>query len=156
MSGMRSSDWQPMETAPLNPYGKAYGPTVLIWCTATATPLPAYYEPMHGWKCRDTGPAWIVDDGTGDAPIAPEDAAAWMPIAAPWSEAPTPRAIIDDREENGRFSGGSSDTPPVEFLDWFRRNYPGPDTIIHKPDWHAPKVWRAALRCFSDTPAEEG
>jgi hypothetical protein len=31
------------------------------------------------------------------------------------------------------------------FADWFRKNYPGPDTIIHKPDWHAPKIFRAAL-----------
>jgi hypothetical protein len=29
------------------------------------------------------------------------------------------------------------------FVGWFRANYPGPDTIICKPDWHAPKVFRA-------------
>jgi hypothetical protein len=40
--------------------------------------------------------------------------------------------------------------PPVPsdalatFTEWFCRNYPGPDTIIHKPEWHAPKVFRAA------------
>jgi hypothetical protein len=31
------------------------------------------------------------------------------------------------------------------FADWFRKNYPGPDTIIGKPDWHAPKIFRAVL-----------
>lgn len=33
----------------------------------------------------------------------------------------------------------------AHFSDWFRKNYPGPDTIIHKPDWHAPKIFRAAM-----------
>jgi hypothetical protein len=32
-----------------------------------------------------------------------------------------------------------------EFAQWFASNYPGPDTIIHDPFWHAPKVFRAAL-----------
>ena len=31
------------------------------------------------------------------------------------------------------------------FASWFRQNYPGPDTVIHDPDWHAPKIFRAAL-----------
>lgn len=30
------------------------------------------------------------------------------------------------------------------FTEWFRKNYPGPDAIIHNPDWHAPKIYRAA------------
>jgi len=139
---MRSSDWQPMETAPLNPYGQAYGPTVLIWCDADATPWPAYYSPWHGWEQGDCGPAWLIPDQ--EPPIAPENAIAWMPIAAPWSEVPTAKAIIDSREEAGRFSGDFADNPPAQFLDWFCRNYPK-DTIIGKPEWHAPKVWRAAI-----------
>jgi len=32
----------------------------------------------------------------------------------------------------------------TEFADYFRRNYPGPDTIIGKPDWHSPKIFRSA------------
>ena len=35
------------------------------------------------------------------------------------------------------------------FTEWFRRNYPGPDTIIHKPEWHAPKVFRAAQHAIN-------
>lgn len=31
------------------------------------------------------------------------------------------------------------------FALWFRENYPGPNTVIHDPDWHAPKIFRAAL-----------
>jgi hypothetical protein len=30
-----------------------------------------------------------------------------------------------------------------QFTEWFVRNYPGPDTIICKPEWHAPKIFRA-------------
>lgn len=32
-----------------------------------------------------------------------------------------------------------------EFTDWFVHNYPGPDTIISDPKWHAPKVFRQVL-----------
>lgn len=53
---MKSDDWQPMETAPLNPYGKPWGPPVLIWDRATETPISAYFEPWHGYKDRDCGP----------------------------------------------------------------------------------------------------
>lgn len=34
------------------------------------------------------------------------------------------------------------------FAAWFRKNYPGPDTIIHKPDWHAPRILEAAARAL--------
>lgn len=30
------------------------------------------------------------------------------------------------------------------FTEYFVKNYPGPRTIIGKPDWHAPKIYRAA------------
>ena len=30
------------------------------------------------------------------------------------------------------------------FTEWFVKNYPGPNTIISKPEWHAPKIFRAA------------
>lgn len=42
----------------------------------------------------------------------------------------------------------------VAFTEWFRKNYPGPDTIIHKPDWHAPKIYRAATRDLTARIAE--
>ena len=32
-----------------------------------------------------------------------------------------------------------------KFKAYFRKNYPGPDTIIHNPDWHAPKIFNAVL-----------
>lgn len=78
---MRSSDWQPMETAPLNPYGKAYGPNILIWCAADNNPVTCYYQPCGG---IDNNPRWVcADDGSE---LGEGDAVAWMPIAAPWPE----------------------------------------------------------------------
>ena len=39
--------------------------------------------------------------------------------------------------------------PALEaFMDYFRRNYPGPDTIIGRPDWHSPKIFRAAVHAM--------
>lgn len=76
---MRSSDWMPIETAPLNPYGKAWGPTILVWCTAVPGPVAAYFEPLG--SDNDNGPRWVcVDDGRE---LRLEDASHWMPIAAP-------------------------------------------------------------------------
>lgn len=34
---------------------------------------------------------------------------------------------------------------PGQFMEYFRRNYPGPNTIIFSPDWHAPKIYAAAI-----------
>lgn len=36
---------------------------------------------------------------------------------------------------------------PDEFTEYFRRNYPGPSTIISSPDYHSPKIYRAAIAC---------
>ena len=76
---MRSSDWQPIETAPLNPYGKAWGPTILVWCTASASPVAAYYDPQG--SDNDNGPRWVESEQGQEVRI--EDVTHWMPIAAP-------------------------------------------------------------------------
>lgn len=34
---------------------------------------------------------------------------------------------------------------PEQFMEYFRSNYPGPNTVIARPDWHAPKIYRAAI-----------
>ena len=49
---------------------------------------------------------------------------------------------------------GSKHTPE-EFREYFRTNYPGPDTIIHNPDWHAPKIYRAAIHASPQSRMEE-
>lgn len=39
------------------------------------------------------------------------------------------------------------------FTDYMVRNYPGPDTIISDPAWHAPRIFRAALHALSSANA---
>jgi hypothetical protein len=34
------------------------------------------------------------------------------------------------------------------FSEYFVKNYPGPDTIIHDPSWHVPKIFAAAVASF--------
>ena len=82
---MKSSDWMSMDTAPLNDYGKPWGPTIMIWDAATESPVSVHFDPWFSYKDRDCGPAWVVNDGIGDSAVAPEDAMAWMPIAAPFT-----------------------------------------------------------------------
>ncbi|WP_149898949.1 DUF1653 domain-containing protein [Rhizobium rhizogenes] len=36
-----------------------------------------------------------------------------------------------------------------QFTAYFVKNYPGPDTIIFDPKWHAPKIFRAAVSALS-------
>ena len=40
---------------------------------------------------------------------------------------------------------GPTDEALASFTAYFCRNYPGPDTIIHRPEWHAPKIFNAAV-----------
>lgn len=42
-----------------------------------------------------------------------------------------------------------------EFTEYFCRNYPGPDTVISKPEWHAPKLFRAAKHALLATVANQ-
>lgn len=39
------------------------------------------------------------------------------------------------------------------FSEYFVRNYPGPNTIISDPNWHAPKIFRAALHAIESESA---
>ena len=39
---------------------------------------------------------------------------------------------------------GVTDQALASFTVYFCRNYPGPDTIIHDPKWHAPRIFNAA------------
>mgnify|MGYP001031062242 CR=1 FL=1 len=75
---MRSSDWLPIETAPLNPYGQAYGPVILLWSTAGNDPVAGYYDCQGG---PDNKPRWVSTDSEE---MWLEDVSHWMPIAAPW------------------------------------------------------------------------
>ncbi|QIG76657.1 hypothetical protein EVC28_033 [Rhizobium phage RHph_I1_23] len=35
-----------------------------------------------------------------------------------------------------------------QFTEYFVRNYPGPDTVIFDPKWHAPKIFHAAISAY--------
>jgi hypothetical protein len=35
-----------------------------------------------------------------------------------------------------------------EFTAYFVKNYPGPRTVIFDPEWHAPKIFRAAIAAY--------
>jgi hypothetical protein len=43
----------------------------------------------------------------------------------------------------------AADDAERQFTEWFAENYPGPDTIIYDPLWHAPKILRAAQAALS-------
>lgn len=38
-----------------------------------------------------------------------------------------------------------------QFTEYFVLNYPGPDTAIFDPKWHAPKIFRAAISAYLST-----
>ncbi len=75
------SEWQPIETAPLNDYGQRWGPVILILCSGDNLPWPAQFDPWYEWKNRDCGPAWVIPDQ--DTPICPDYATHWMPLPEP-------------------------------------------------------------------------
>jgi hypothetical protein len=52
-------------------------------------------------------------------------------------------------------AGEVTDDALAAFTAWFCQNYPGPDTIIHKPEWHAPKVFRAAQHALDRNSARD-
>jgi hypothetical protein len=61
------------------------------------------------------------------------------------SGTPSPQTHV-----NGEFPGFE------QFAEYFVRNYPGPDTVIFDPKWHAPKIYRAALSAYRAALAAEG
>lgn len=42
------------------------------------------------------------------------------------------------------------------FSEYFVKNYPGPNTVIMDPTWHAPKIFRAALHAIEMECSREG
>lgn len=78
---MRSSDWLPIATAPLNPYGQAYGPIVMLHTSDSDWPVAAYFD-CQG-SIIDNQARWVTADGGQEIDCAA--VTHWMPIAAPWS-----------------------------------------------------------------------
>ena len=84
---------------------------------------PTDQELLHLYQVAT--PCYSVEEYKRELDFARAVLARWgRPAAAPVPE-PTDEALAN-------------------FTAWFCRNYPGPDTLIHRPEWHAPKVFRAA------------
>jgi hypothetical protein len=87
-------------------------------------------------------------------PTTDEEAAEWIPHA--W----VVDAIVSAAEERERADPGPPPTLQMRglqalenFTEYFVRNYPGPNTIIHDPRWHAPKLFKAALAAIHSSGA---
>lgn len=54
--------------------------------------------------------------------------------------------------EGARVVDGEDEEPMQvarrQFADYFTKNYPGPDTVIFDPAWHAPRIFRAAVHAI--------
>lgn len=50
----------------------------------------------------------------------------------------------------GTLTQAQLDAAQDAFLEYFESNYPGPDTIISVPSWHAPRIFRAVVRAVLD------
>jgi hypothetical protein len=85
--------------------------------------------------------AWNAqaDSANGWNELGLDEIIAWAQrqALARWGHQPVPPA-------EGEVGEGPSDEAEANFTAWFCRNYPGPDTIIHRPELHGPKVFRAA------------
>ncbi|WP_234842217.1 hypothetical protein [Sinorhizobium meliloti] len=60
-----------------------------------------------------------------------------------------------DAMHRGKLPAHKSDayaTAEAAFAEYFARNYPGPDTVIFNPAWHAPKLFYAVFRALAATP----
>jgi hypothetical protein len=73
---------------------------------------------------------------------------AWQ---VPPSEAlptPQPRWTLPPEPAAAQLTAAQRDAAQDEFTHYFVTNYPGPRTVISDPHWHAPKIFRAALRAI--------
>ena len=48
----------------------------------------------------------------------------------------------------GQLPVGTASPGFEQFAEYFLKNYPGPDTVIFDPKWHAPKIYRAAVTAY--------
>ena len=76
-----------------------------------------------------------------------------VPFGAMWiSDKNDPRAFpVYDCPRQPAPSAGALSTAKAEaiFTEYFAKNYPGPDTVIFDPKWHAPKIFRAVVSALS-------
>ncbi|MCY1667885.1 hypothetical protein [Rhizobium sp. SL86] len=89
-----------------------------------------------------------------DFSVALTRIANWL---ADYDEMPTPpgnqirTAECDGKDAvpvTGQLPVGTASPGFEQFAEYFVKNYPGPDTVIFDPKWHAPKIYRAALAAY--------
>lgn len=80
---------------------------------------------LAAWNACDSAPSGGVLDGSLQHKLAQE-----------LDSAPAGSGEVDDAEALR------------EFTEYFVKNYPGPHTVIMDPNWHAPKIFRAAKRAL--------
>jgi len=99
------------------------------------TPTPHNFRALCAELLEDADELADLMQGVIDGDYVP-DSLTLQPIKGSMARA---RAALAQPEPVG-----PTDEALASFTAWFCRNYPGPNTIIHRPEWHAPKVFRAA------------
>ncbi len=75
--------WYPIESAPKNPAGKFYGPTILVFLTADGLPWPAYWGQACKTDDATNGTWFMADDSSNNPEMGVEDVTHWMPLPEP-------------------------------------------------------------------------
>lgn len=120
----------------------------------------------EGVEVGEFKPCVIIDNEAGVTEFVFEDAAYVAEPVIPgvhhWIDKHV--AMSDGRLVGGKVWFASPLPAPAEagvvtdadalqqFTAYFVKNYPGPDTIIHDPSWHAPRIFRAAKAALSSVP----
>lgn len=89
------------------------------------------------------------------APAGGECQHEWQPDADVMNARYCPKCDVTQtipRKPNVSAPAGSGEVDDAEalreFTEYFVKNYPGPHTVIMDPNWHAPKIFRAAKRAL--------
>jgi hypothetical protein len=97
----------------------------------------------NGWALVPTVPTEEMMDAWNSTGPSFEDAYSEMIAVATDPATPTAQRVA------------AGDDGLAEFTEYFVKNYPGPDTIISDPKWHAPRIFRAAQRAIAPPPTGE-
>src|SRR6185312_12248372 len=106
--------------------------------TETELQLTAYAERIEADE-RAVPMAWMTHHDEPMLFLVTEEAAAYCDD----DEMPIPLFVHPPAQAAQAAQVDDSDAL-AHFTEYFVRNYPGPNTIISNPNWHAPKIFRAA------------
>jgi hypothetical protein len=135
---MRADGLTPIERVQRRWAQEADGPAVQSREPASVVDEPSDEE-LLGLDQLEAAWNAQADSANGWNELGLDEIIAWAQrqALARWGHQPVPPA-------EGEVGEGPSDEAEANFTAWFCRNYPGPDTIIHRPELHGPKVFRAA------------